>query len=133
MLAESYRSKGKEYRDNWAARASALVLFFVLTLQVLVNYVRLIILALPFFRPSQIRTMTFRQWAEYSVPTSFLARQTGWDTTWRDFTWRVLVPLFSAVCTTSEEDIMNHPVEEMLGTDQLICSPLLIDKVYALT
>lgn len=39
----------------------------------------------------------------------------GLDLAWRDFTYTVLLPLFSAVCTAPEEDVLQHPVEEFLG------------------
>jgi microfibrillar-associated protein 1 len=93
-----------------------LIYFAMFVFQIALNYLRLLCLSLPFWRPKNIEGMTFAQWAEHTVPNGYLARLTGWDASWRDFTQRILTPLFSAVCTTSEEDVMEHPVEEMLGT-----------------
>ena len=93
-----------------------LMFFAVFVCQITLNYLRLLCLSLPFWRPKDIENMTFAQWAEYTVPKGSLARLTGWDASWRNFTQSILTPLFSAVCTTSEEDVMEHPVEEMLGT-----------------
>lgn len=37
------------------------------------------------------------------------------DVRWQLFVEDVLVPLFSAVCTTARETVWEHPVEEFLG------------------
>jgi hypothetical protein len=39
----------------------------------------------------------------------------GLDKYWRTFTQDVCVPLFSAVCMASRNDVENHPAEEFLG------------------
>jgi microfibrillar-associated protein 1 len=93
-----------------------LMYFAMFVFQIALNSLRLLCLSLLFWRPKNIENMTFAQWAEYTVPNRYLARLTGWDASWRDFTQTILTPLFSAVCTTSEEVVMEHPVEEMLGT-----------------
>lgn len=34
---------------------------------------------------------------------------------WGEYAFTVLLPLFSAVCTAPEDDVLRHPVEEFLG------------------
>ena len=117
-IVDGVYAESKHLSSRWVAWFATLVLFAVFTLQITLNYVRLLFLSVPSWRPKDIESMTFRQWAEASVPTGYLARLSGWDVAWQDFTWNVLVPLFSAVCTTSEEDVLEHPAEEMLGADE---------------
>jgi len=50
------------------------------------------------------------------APKSLFAKWIGMDTAWKDYVALVLVPIFSAVCTSPAADIMDHPVEEFLGT-----------------
>ncbi|CAL1697228.1 unnamed protein product [Somion occarium] len=57
---------------------------------------------------------TLHSWMQYTTPTSPLAQLLGLDRQWRIFIINVIVPLFSAVCTASEEHIWNMPVEEIL-------------------
>ena len=58
----------------------------------------------------------FRDWAVQAKPRGFLAKCCGLDTAWQDYIHSVLLPLLSAVCTAPEEDVMDHPMEEILGT-----------------
>jgi hypothetical protein len=97
-------------------RAWTLLLFAVFAIQLLICYLRLLFLALPWVRATGIEDMRFREWVVRTTPRGFLARFTSFDSTWTDFAQLVLVPLFSAVCTAPEEDVLNHPVEEFLGT-----------------
>ncbi|KAJ7596838.1 splicing factor, Prp19-binding domain-containing protein, partial [Mycena floridula] len=92
----------------------AYTLFALMTLQLLVCYLRLIVLSMPFRRPSSISKMKFREWRTLTTPTGLVARITRMDETWREFTGLVLIPLFSAVCTAPREDVDEHPVEELL-------------------
>jgi hypothetical protein len=116
IMDEAYlQTKDRGIAIRAVTRASTIALFILLTLQVVISYVMLIFLALPIGRSKRFKKMRFREWREESVPRGMLARWVGMDVVWRNFTRRVLVPLFSAVCTASEEDVMEHPVEEFLG------------------
>lgn len=108
------RSKGHGIAIRAASKAWTTGLFLLLTFQLLLCYLRVLYLSLP-IRRSRVETMTFGEWAKESIPTGTLARWTTFDAVWADFTMSVLVPLFSAVCTASENDILEHPVEEFLG------------------
>jgi hypothetical protein len=116
VMNEVYlQTKGNSMAVRTIARVMALAMFILMTIQMMFNYLRLILLSIPFLRPRRLEHLTFREWTANSVPTSVLARLIGLDTSWKDFTKHVLVPLFSAVCTTSETDVMEHPMEEFLG------------------
>ncbi|GJE96788.1 FAD/NAD(P)-binding domain-containing protein [Phanerochaete sordida] len=65
--------------------------------------------------PHRMRSdMTLLEWREATAPRSPFSKLCGLDRKWRDFVTNVVMPLFSAVCTASAEDIWNHPVEEFL-------------------
>ncbi|TFK57666.1 FAD/NAD(P)-binding domain-containing protein [Heliocybe sulcata] len=104
----------KETVPRLALQYSAIALFVLATMQLLLNYVRLLVMAAPLFRSSQVPHMTFCQWARHTAPSGSLARFTSADSAWIEFLTSVVLPLFSAVCTASEADIMQHPVEEIL-------------------
>ncbi|KAF9512758.1 hypothetical protein BS47DRAFT_1393916 [Hydnum rufescens UP504] len=91
----------------------SLCLFGLFALQLLFNFIRLAILASPLFY-SRSSVETLRQWSERTTPSGFLARLTGADVSWLTFIHEVVMPLFSAVCTASEEDVYNHPATEIL-------------------
>ncbi|KAG6857657.1 hypothetical protein H0H87_010226 [Tephrocybe sp. NHM501043] len=115
ILEEPYRvTKGKGLLKRAFARMWTLGLFVLVTLHLLVCYVRTLYYAMPFGRPKEVEKMTFGAWAQWSVPRGLLVRWTGMDFAWKDYVETVLLPLFSAVCTAPEEDVMNHPVEEFL-------------------
>ncbi|KAG6918686.1 hypothetical protein DXG01_012504 [Tephrocybe rancida] len=115
VLDEPYQlTKGKSFLTRAFTRVWTIGLFVLLTLQLLVCYVRTAHYALPFRRPKTLEKMTFGEWAQRTVPTGLLARWTGFDFAWKDYTQTVLIPLFSAVCTAPEEDVLQHPVEEFL-------------------
>jgi len=84
------------------------------TLQTVLCYLRLVFMALPFMRPTEVAEMTFREWSQYSMPRGVLASMSGAEGVWKEFVEDVLVPLFSAVCTASEGHVMAHPAEEFL-------------------
>lgn len=65
--------------------------------------------------PHRMRSdMTLREWRDATAPSSPSSRLLGLHTKWRDFVSNVVMPLFSAVCTASAEDMWEHPVEELL-------------------
>jgi len=90
-------------------------LFVLLTIQLLLCYLITLYHALPFRRPSKLPSLTFREWALQETPKSLLARLTRMDIAWEDYIQTVMIPLLSAVCTAPEEDVLNHPMEEILG------------------
>lgn len=101
-------------------------MFLLVTAHVAICYLRLLLFALPFWRGNAlgVETTTFGEWAERTVPTGVLARWSGFDMAWRNFTHTVLVPLFSAVCTAPAEDVLRHPMEEFLGEFFVLSSPV---------
>ncbi|KAF9014759.1 hypothetical protein BDZ89DRAFT_1076325 [Hymenopellis radicata] len=97
-----------------AANAWTMGVFALWTFQLLLCYLRLLCLSVPFTRPPGIESMTYATWVRDTTPTSLLSRWTGFDIAWANFTRVILIPLFSAVCTAPEKEILEHPVEEML-------------------
>lgn len=91
-------------------------LFILLTMQLILCYFITLFHSLPFWRPSNISTLTFQEWASQATPQSTLSSWLGLDAAWTDYIHSTLIPLLSAVCTAPAEDIMNHPMEEFLGT-----------------
>ncbi|KAL0576387.1 hypothetical protein V5O48_005608 [Marasmius crinis-equi] len=88
--------------------------FALMAVQLLVCYLRLLILAVPIFRFLDTPTMAYSTWARRTLPTGLIARMTGFDLAWIEFTQDVVIPLFSAVCTCPLDDVQSHPVEEFL-------------------
>ncbi|KAG6869048.1 hypothetical protein C0993_004721 [Termitomyces sp. T159_Od127] len=109
-----YLSKGKGLLKRAFTRVWTVGLFVLLTLYIAVCYVRMLHYSLPFWRPKIVHKMTFEEWAKWTVPTNKISRWIGVDLAWKDYTQSVLLPLFSAVCTAPEEDVLRHPVEEFL-------------------
>jgi hypothetical protein len=109
-------------------RAWATGLFICLMVQLMLCYIITIFHAIPIWRSTSISNTVFRDWAVQTKACGFLAKWCGMDVAWQNYVYSVLLPLLSAVCTAPEEDIMNHPMEEILGTqmDLLIPSPKLI-------
>ncbi|KAK0473547.1 hypothetical protein EDD18DRAFT_1323755 [Armillaria luteobubalina] len=80
-----------------AAKAWTIGLFVVWSVHILFCYLRLLWLSIPITRP-----------------TGLLAKWTGFEQVWTEFTHAIMVPLFSAVCTAPEQEVLDHPVEEFL-------------------
>jgi len=91
-------------------------LFICLTVQLLLCYIITLFHAVPIWRSASIPSTVFRDWAVQTKPRGFLVKLCGMDVAWQDYIHSVLLPLLSAVCTAPEEDVMNHPMEELLGT-----------------
>ncbi|KAF7306446.1 hypothetical protein MIND_00435800 [Mycena indigotica] len=115
-------------------------LFLLATLHLVVCYIRLLFLVLPPLRSRKVSTQTFEQWTQETTPRHFIGRMLGWDSMWQSFTQDILVPLFSAVCTAPEADIMTHPVEDFLdyiwltlGTHHFVVEKGVRDVVSRLT
>lgn len=137
MMNDAYlNTKGNSMLVRTQTRIATLALFILVTMQVVYNYLRLIFLSVPFLRPAGSEKKTFREWTLDAVPRGVLARWSGMDVSWANFTREVLVPLFSAVCTASEVDIMDHPMEEFLGNVVLSvvrkrhCLPVCATRLY---
>jgi len=90
-------------------------LFLCSTIQLIFCYLFTLFHALPFRRPATTHDLVFKEWTLQIAPEGFLARLIGMDAAWKNYVHTVLVPLLSAVCTAPEADVMNHPVEEILG------------------
>jgi microfibrillar-associated protein 1 len=72
-------------------------------------------LSLPIWRDREVPKLSFEAWTKMVEPSNFVAKHLGLDLRWRAYVRDILVPLFSAVCTASEEDVLGHPAEEFLG------------------
>ena len=76
------------------------------------HYARLYQLSRPSARtPTHLCRETLRAWTTRTTQQNALSRLLGWEA----FVSDVIVPLFSAVCTTSVDDVWKHPVAEILG------------------
>lgn len=114
LLDEPYHStKGRGLLVRAFTKAWTVGLFLYMTMCITVCFLRMLFLSVPIWRSNDRKT-SFAEWAEKTVPTNILARWTGMDSVWRDYTQTVLLPLFSAICTAPEHDIQRHPVEEFL-------------------
>ena len=91
------------------------LLFFCVTFQQIFCFLITIFYSLPICRYKGLEDVVFRDWVVQVAPKSLFARWIGMDTAWKDYVALVLVPIFSAVCTSPAADIMDHPVEEFLG------------------
>lgn len=116
MMNEPYLlMKNESPLAKGLTKMNTILLFVIVTMQIVFNYLRLVLLSIPSLRPAKLEHLTFREWTKRTVPKGALARWSGLDESWEEFTKHVLVPLFSAVCTASEEDVMEHPMQEFLG------------------
>jgi hypothetical protein len=141
FLAESYDStKGRVFLVRAFTKAWTLGFFVYLTTCITICFLRMLLLSLPMWRSNDVKTTSFEEWAEQTVPTSMLARLIGMDSAWRDYTQTVLLPLFSAICTAPDVDVQRHPVEEFLGGVSFLlfffslgifsCSPFDLDYIW---
>lgn len=100
-------------RDGWSWSLVLIYLRFLPELlELLLNFIRLVILSSPFLRPRGI--LTFAEWSSQNRPSGYLGTIFGLHTSWDDFVERILIPTFSAVCTAPREDVLLHPAEELL-------------------
>ncbi|KAL4243908.1 Zeta Carotene Desaturase and Related Oxidoreductase [Abortiporus biennis] len=99
--------------------------FFLSTILLLMFYLRLLFFSLPIHvtttsslfawiprRPP--KDMTLQEWTKRTSPSNPLAVLFGLDARWYEFVNRILIPLFSAVCTAGEDVIWDMPIEELL-------------------
>ncbi|CAE7161708.1 unnamed protein product [Rhizoctonia solani] len=76
-----------------------------------IHYIRLLFLSRPASRtPTHLCRETLKAWTQRTTRQNFISRILGWEA----FVEDVVVPLFSAVCTTSISDIWEHPAAEIL-------------------
>jgi hypothetical protein len=109
-------SKNLEVLALTIQRAWTTGLFVCLTVQLLLCYIITLFHALPICRSTSIPSTVFRDWAVQTKPHGCLAKWCGMDAAWQDYIHSVLLPLLSAMCTAPEDDVMNYPMEEILGT-----------------
>lgn len=105
------------HRTFRRARARLSFFFaFALSMAPLVYFfLRLQFLASPWLRGKNTRELSWAAWAEGMTPRGPFAKLTGLDVRWHAFMQDLCLPLFSAVCTAPQEDIEEHPAEEILG------------------
>jgi hypothetical protein len=86
---------------------------WILAMLVLVlHYARLYLLSRPASRtPTHLCRETLKSWTIRTTQQNSISRLLGWEA----FVADVIVPLFSAVCTTSVMDVWEHPAAEILG------------------
>jgi hypothetical protein len=99
--------------ETWTSSIVDHVRFVLGALVLLLNFIRLIVLSSPVLRPRGL--LTFAEWSSQSRPNGYLSRCLDLHKAWDSFVERILIPTFSAVCTAPREDILQHPVEELLG------------------
>jgi microfibrillar-associated protein 1 len=90
-------------------------IFMFMTMQVLFCFLMSVVHAAPFLRPHGIEDKSFEKWAEDAKPTNFVARWMGLDLAWQAYVRDVMLPLWSGMCTATEQDILNYPAVEFLG------------------
>ncbi|KAF8604988.1 hypothetical protein BDV93DRAFT_537517 [Ceratobasidium sp. AG-I] len=106
-------------------------------LALVLHYARLYVLSRPSTRtPTHLCRETLRAWTTRTTQQNALSRLLGWEA----FVSDVIVPLFSAVCTTSVDDVWMHPVAEILdyiwltfGTHHYVAARGVQDIVSRLT
>lgn len=128
-MPSSMRNWHSQYKEQHTAVRAAVgaytyPMFVLQTMQIAICYLWMLLCTVPVFRfrgsAGGEDTMTFKQWAEWRAPKNIVARWAGIDLVWGAYFRRVLVPLFSAVCTAPEQDVLEHPVEEFLGLSIIV-------------
>ncbi|KAG2023210.1 hypothetical protein CC2G_000888 [Coprinopsis cinerea AmutBmut pab1-1] len=114
VLNELPGSKNDSWLGAWAGTLWGTYMFLVLTFHLALCYAITLWQSLPFWRSKRLATMTLEEWAKDVAPNGQLSRWIGLDVAWQDYVHTILVPLMSAMCTAPEEDVFNHPVEEIL-------------------
>ncbi|TFK30674.1 hypothetical protein FA15DRAFT_579639 [Coprinopsis marcescibilis] len=114
ILIGPQKTKDEHLLDYWTRQLFATALFVLITAQLAVCYAITLWQCLPYWRSSRISKLTLGEWANDVAPKGRVAQLTGMDIAWDDYVQTMLIPLMSAMCTAPEEDILNHPVEEIL-------------------
>ena len=108
-------SKDQNYVLYLFSKAWGTGLFLFLTIQLVLCFAITLWHSIPFRRPKKVSTMTLGEWVMGVAPTGALAKWARMDIAWGDYVETILLPLMSAMTTASEDDVLNHPVEEILG------------------
>lgn len=112
LPSNAYRTNQFSGALNMATTLFNLIRWILTTLILALHYARLYVLSDPSSRtPTHLCRETLRAWASRTTQENAISRLLGWET----FVQAVIVPLFSAVCTTSTDDIWEHPAAEILG------------------
>ncbi|KAF6766436.1 splicing factor, Prp19-binding domain-containing protein [Ephemerocybe angulata] len=134
------QQKGQNYLLYLLGKLWGTGLFILLTMQIAVCFAMTIWHSIPVRRPQKLSTMTLGEWVQEVAPTGEIARLTGMDVAWGDYVETILLPLMSAMTTAPEDDVMNHPVEEILdycwltlGTSHYVVSNGVRDVVSRLS
>lgn len=85
------------------------VVFILMTMETLFCFLMSVIHAAPFFRSLELENKSFGEWAEDVTPSNFLARWFGLDVVWQSYVRDVMIPMWSGMCTATEDDILNYP------------------------
>lgn len=111
-LSRKY-SLSNDNLNFFTSKLTTQFIFLLGVLEILINFIRLVIHSAPFIRPAG--SVTFREWSATSRPNSTLSKWLGLRSSWDNFVEAILIPTFSAICTASREDVLDHPIEELLG------------------
>lgn len=96
------------------------MLFIYMSFHLVLCYLITLYHSLPLCRHQRLKSMIFKDWLVSVKPDGIISRFMGLDVAWLDYVQHILIPLFSAVCTAPEDDVLHHPVEEFLGTRRLV-------------
>ncbi|KXN89800.1 hypothetical protein AN958_04804 [Leucoagaricus sp. SymC.cos] len=95
------------------------LVFAFMTLETIFCFLVSAIYAAPFFRSADIENKSFGEWADEATPRNLLARLIGLDCAWRSYVRDIMVPMYSAMCTATSEDILSYPAVDFLGERSL--------------
>ncbi|KAG8897554.1 hypothetical protein FRB99_008064 [Tulasnella sp. 403] len=100
--------------DDLVVSIQGILLFAWSTFVILLNYAWLVLLSSPcrLWRPTP--TERLDEWVRRTTPRWGVAQWLGMHKSWETFVGSTVLPLFSAVCTASEQDIWAHPATEIL-------------------
>lgn len=119
------KSHGASHHFNLSVLPRIIIYVFFM-LQLFYHFIRLHALSIPMiYRHDSNETLG--EWTRRTTPSNFVARVLGMDIAWLNFVDEVVVPLFSAVCTATSDNVYKHPVNEILGE----CQPCIksTDKI----
>ena len=105
----------RQYQDTLFQKIWADLQYLIFIFQTVLCFLITLYHSLPFRRPNSVDDVVFRNWVNCVAPQGLLARLAGMDDAWNSYVKMVLVPLFSAICTSPAADVMDHPMEDFLG------------------
>ncbi|KAF9015402.1 hypothetical protein BDQ17DRAFT_1536070 [Cyathus striatus] len=137
-LIQSTRRKFQA--SNFFVELYSTVVFLFTTLILVFCYLRMLFYSVPAWRSAKHNKLMFGEWMSATTPKGYISALLGLDTLWIEYTTKILIPLFSAVCTAPAADIVGHPAEEFLdyiwltfGTHHYVVSNGVHDVVAQLT